>query len=85
MTVAVNKRQISIVLNGREVSVPEGATVAAALLQHGESSRVSVSGEARQPLCGIGVCFECRATVNERAHQLTCQIVCVAGMVVETK
>lgn len=78
---AINER-IVISVNGRQVEVPRGATVAAALLQHGAYSRVSVSGENRQPLCGMGICFECRAMVDGRAHQLTCQLVCEPGMVV---
>lgn len=85
MTLAVNKQQILIVLNGREVTVPEGASVAAALLAHGACSRISVKGEKRQPLCGMGICFECRASVDGRAHQLTCQLVCEPGMVVVTE
>ncbi|MFC5863334.1 (2Fe-2S)-binding protein [Acidicapsa dinghuensis] len=79
------KEGTAISLNGRIVEVPKGATVAAALLQHGAGSRVSISGEARQPLCGMGICFECRASVNGRAHQLTCQLVCEPGMVVVTE
>lgn len=79
------KEGIAISLNGRMVEAPKGATVAAVLLQHGAGSRVSVSGEKRQPLCGMGICFECRATVDGRAHQLTCQLVCRPGMVVVTE
>ncbi len=82
--IAVNKC-IAISLNGRPVEVPTGATVAAALLQHGASSRVSVSGEKRQPLCGMGICFECRATVDGQPHLLTCQLLCKPEMVVVTE
>jgi sarcosine oxidase subunit alpha len=79
------KERIAICLNGREIEVPKGATVAAALLQYCANSRISVSGETRQPLCGMGICFECRATVDGRAHQLTCQLECEPGMVVVTE
>jgi sarcosine oxidase subunit alpha len=49
-----------------------------------EPCRFSVRGEARGPLCGMGICMECRATVNGVAHRRTCQLVCVAGMEVVT-
>jgi sarcosine oxidase subunit alpha len=81
---AVNE-YIAISLNGRPVEVPKGSTVASALLQHGASSRISVSGEKRQPLCGMGICFECRAMVDGQPHQLTCQLVCRPGMAVVTE
>lgn len=43
-------------------------------------SRCSVSGQARAPLCGMGVCFECRVKVDGVAHQRACQIVVRDGM-----
>ncbi len=36
--------------------------------------RLSVTGEARAPLCGMGICFECRVTINGQAHSRSCQI-----------
>lgn len=85
MSQSAVKERIVISLNGYHVEVPKGASVAAAMLLHGANSRISVSGEKRQPLCGMGVCFECRAIVDGRAHQLTCQLVCKPGMVVMTE
>jgi hypothetical protein len=59
--------------------------VSAAVALAGESAfRVSVSGEARGPLCGMGICFECRVTIDGRAHQRACQILCQPGMQVWT-
>ena len=46
--------------------------------------RKSVSGALRGPLCGMGICFECRATIDRRAHQRSCQILCRAGMEIQT-
>ena len=66
------------------MTVGTGSTVAAAILQAGSRSRTSVCGEARQPLCGMGICYECRATVDGHPHQRTCQIVCREGMQVVT-
>lgn len=75
---------LSITLDGRPVRVAHGTTVAAAILQSGARSRTSVRGEARQPLCGMGICYECRAQVDGRVHERTCQVVCREGMEVVT-
>jgi sarcosine oxidase subunit alpha len=66
------------------MNVAAGTTVAAAILQAGTKSRTSVRGDARQPLCGMGICYECRAQVDGRMHQRTCQIVCCPGMEIVT-
>lgn len=62
-----------VTVNGREVEVAEGVSVAAAALNAGmDALRVSVTGEPRGPVCGMGVCFECRATVDGVEHRRTC-------------
>lgn len=72
-------------INGESVHVVEGATVAAALINHGKSTfRRSVSGEPRGPLCGMGICHECRVTIDGLAHQKSCQVLCQPGMEVST-
>jgi hypothetical protein len=76
---------ITVFLNGAAVSVAAGTTVAAAMFNAGLPCRTSVRGEARAALCGMGICFECRATVDGRAHQRTCQLPCREGMLVETQ
>ena len=75
----------SITVNGKPFRVAAGTTVAAAILNAGEPGRVSVQGEPRGPLCGMGICMECRATVNGAPHARTCQMLCVAGMEVLTE
>jgi hypothetical protein len=69
-------------LNGRPMSVPAGMTVAAAILEAGSASRRSIHCEPRQPLCGMGICYECRARIDGEVHQRTCQILCRPGMTV---
>lgn len=65
--------------------VDEGTTVAAAILATNESAfRRSVSGEPRGPLCGMGICFECRVTINGIAHQRSCNILVREGLEVTT-
>ncbi len=56
---------IRIFVNGAVREVPVGVSLAAALLNAGHATfRRSVGGEARGPICGMGVCFECRVTLD---------------------
>jgi D-hydroxyproline dehydrogenase subunit gamma len=75
---------IPLAVNGISLTVSPGTTVAAAILMTGSPTRISVTGEPRGPLCGMGICFECRATIDGCAHQRTCQILCESGMDVRT-
>lgn len=75
---------IALTINGLRSEVAEGTTIAAAMLLAGQACRVSVTGEARTALCGMGICFECRAVVDGVPHRRTCQMMCTAGMTVET-
>ncbi|MDB6047811.1 MAG: (2Fe-2S)-binding protein [Pseudomonas sp.] len=76
---------IELQINRVSVRVANGTTVAAALYLGADGiSRLSVSGEARAPLCGMGVCQECRVTIDGR-RRLACQTLCLNGMSVETR
>ncbi len=76
---------IALTINGSPVFVSIGTSVAAAILISGETSfRRSVSGEARGPLCGMGICFECRVSIDGLAHCLACQTLCRERMEVRT-
>ncbi|MEI7899072.1 MAG: (2Fe-2S)-binding protein [bacterium] len=76
---------VTILVNGKPLSVRSGTVVAAALAQAGITRfRRSVQGEARGPLCGMGVCFECRVTINGEPHCRSCLTLCEAGMDVRT-
>jgi len=72
---------ITLTIDGRGTTVAAGSTVAAAIAG---VTRRSVSGQLRAPLCGMGVCQECRVTINGRAHVLSCQTLCQLGMDVQT-
>ena len=74
----------SVTINGATNRVVRGTTVAAAMLLAEQPSRISVTGEPRGALCGMGICFECRAVVNGIPHRRTCQILCEQDMTVET-
>jgi D-hydroxyproline dehydrogenase subunit gamma len=76
---------VTLSVNGTAVTVPSGAMVSTAVAMAGVSLyRRSVTGEPRAPLCGMGICFECRVTINSRAHCRSCQVVCQPGMEVRT-
>jgi predicted molibdopterin-dependent oxidoreductase YjgC len=77
-------QSFSITVDGRPLQVAPGTTIAAAILQANTISRTSVNGQPRQPLCGMGICYECRAQVDGRPHQRTCQVLCSPGMQVVT-
>ncbi|HEY2157512.1 MAG TPA: (2Fe-2S)-binding protein [Isosphaeraceae bacterium] len=76
---------IHLTIDGRPLEVPPGTTIAAAVLMANHSAfRRSVSGQPRGPLCGMGVCFECRVTVDGEPHRRTCQALARDGMEVVT-
>ena len=76
---------VTLTVNGISVRVPEGTTVAAAVARSGQTFfHHSVTGEPRAPLCGMGICFECRVRIDGRAHQRSCQTLCQTGMEVHT-
>jgi predicted molibdopterin-dependent oxidoreductase YjgC len=74
-----------VTVDGRAVEMEEGASVVAALvLADRLCTRLSVSGEPRFALCGMGQCQECRVTIDGQPHRLACMAVCRAGMAVLT-
>lgn len=76
---------VTLSINGVPITVAAGSAVAIAVMLSGAASfQRSVNGEPRGPLCGIGVCFECRVTIDGRAHCRSCQIPCQTGMDVRT-
>ena len=86
---------ITLNVDGQRVSVARGSSVVAAvalaagmLKGRTDSSAVitrrSVSRALRGPLCGMGVCQECRVTIDGVRHRLACQTLCEAGMDVVT-
>ena len=76
---------VEITVNGRTIRATENASVATTLLDAGIAAfRVSPSGEPRAPVCGMGVCFECRVTIDGVPHQRSCMIKVHPGMTVVT-
>ncbi|MFZ0816998.1 MAG: (2Fe-2S)-binding protein [Candidatus Sulfotelmatobacter sp.] len=77
--------QVTLTINGMSIVVPSAATVAVAMMIAGQACRTSVNGEPRGPLCGMGICFECRVTIDGRVHCRSCQVLCEQGMEVNTE
>ena len=75
----------AIRVDGEPVEARAGMSVAAALMRAGIACRTSVRGEPRAPLCGMGICFECVATVDGDPLRRTCQLACRAGMEIATR
>jgi len=76
---------VQLRINGRAVAVPPGTVLAAAIAAAGVTQfRRSVSGQPRRPVCGMGVCMECRVTINGQTHRRSCQTPCEPGMEVRT-
>ncbi|MFM0074695.1 (2Fe-2S)-binding protein [Paraburkholderia sediminicola] len=77
--------RVHLTIDGRSIEVEAGTIVAAALVMVGAGgTRTSVSGQPRAALCGMGVCQECRVTIDGRPHALACQTLCREGQVVCT-
>lgn len=76
---------IRIRVDGELVEVRPGTTVAAAVIASGRTGfRRALAGQLRGPLCGMGICFECRVRIDGHDHQRSCMIPCVDGMEVTT-
>jgi predicted molibdopterin-dependent oxidoreductase YjgC len=81
----VSTNAIQITVNGRPVAAQSGISVASALLNADEQCfRISERGQPRAPLCGMGVCYECRVMIDDVANQRACMIQVRAGMRVTT-
>lgn len=72
---------VLIRVNGREVRVSADVSLAAALLALGETAfRRSATGSPRGPVCGMGICYECRVTVNGVPQVRACMQPVTAGL-----
>lgn len=76
---------VTISVNGSPLQAPAGALLASVLMNHGLATfRASPTGSPRGPLCGMGICQECRATVNGVAQTRTCTVPVAEGLQVRT-
>lgn len=78
--------RFEIVVDGRALQVEAGNSVAAALHNAGlPVTRRSVTGEPRGPLCAMGICFECRVTIDGEPQRRACVETCRPGMRIATE
>ena len=84
----IDGARVRLQVDGVTLEVACGATVAAAIEQAAAGVparyRRAVRGGARAALCGMGVCHECRVSIDGVAHRLACMTRCVPGMVIST-
>ena len=73
---------VKIRIEGKEITVPIGETVAAAMLTAGfEYARTTVvSGTHRAPYCMMGACFDCLVEIDGIPNQQACQTLVREGM-----
>jgi hypothetical protein len=73
---------IAVVVEGRAVLVPAGASAAAAVLMAGLSSirETPVGASERAPYCMMGICFDCLAEIDGAANRQSCMVLARPGM-----
>lgn len=79
---------VRIIVDDVPLSVPVRRTVAAALMLEGRQAGWRVTrraGAERGLFCGIGVCYDCLATVDGRPGLRTCLVQVADGMDVRTE
>lgn len=78
---------IAILVDDHVVQAYAGESVMAALVASGRICfrRTTRRKEPRGPYCGIGICFDCVMTIDDRSNVRTCQTPVRAGMRVETQ
>lgn len=79
-------RRVTIKLDGKPIEAYEGETVASALLASGHFvlRYTQAGGKPRGIYCGIGLCYECRVTVDGAAAQRACLVPVREGMHIRT-
>lgn len=78
----LNTPTVTVNIEGSDVRVPVGETVAAAVLVHnlGYTRTTPISGTPRAPLCMMGVCFECLMEIDGLPNTQACQVQVTEGM-----
>ncbi len=73
---------VEVLVEGRAVLVPEGASAAAAVLVAGLPAirETPVKGSPRLPYCMMGICFDCLAEIDGVANRQACMVTVAPGM-----
>jgi len=76
---------LTVRVDGKPVQLARGTTALAAIGLAGTwITRISVTGQPRSALCGMGICQECRVTIDGLPHQRACMIAAREGMDIRT-
>ena len=72
---------VAVMVEGRKIGVPIGASAAAAVLAAGfDSIRETAGGSERMPYCMMGVCFDCLAEIDGVPNRQSCMVEVQEGM-----
>lgn len=78
----LERRAVTLQVQGRPITAREGDTLAIALLNAGVTPfrQTPVTGQPRAPLCLMGVCFDCLVEVDGRQNVQSCMVEVSDGM-----
>lgn len=84
---ADNAPQVTLKINGRQITAAAGQTVWAAMALCGQhvTRRAALSGKDRSAYCAMGVCFECMVDIDGLPNQQACLRRVAEGMTVATQ
>jgi hypothetical protein len=76
---------VEVFVEGCAVTMPRGASAAAALLAAGLDAirETPVSGAKRGPYCLMGLCFDCLAEIDSVPNRQSCMVTVAPGMRIE--
>ncbi|MDD6088643.1 MAG: (2Fe-2S)-binding protein [Desulfovibrionaceae bacterium] len=75
---------VRIILDGTEMSVPAGISVAAAVFRCRQRTGMHPDGSPMSPYCFSGSCFGCLMEINGEPNIRSCRVTVQNGMIVKT-
>jgi D-hydroxyproline dehydrogenase subunit gamma len=78
--------EVTLTVDGQAVTAIRGTSLTGVLRQAGvwRTRTHLVTGEARGPFCGMGICFECEVRVDDQPPVRACLVRVEAGQTVTT-
>ncbi|WP_222618414.1 (2Fe-2S)-binding protein [Nakamurella sp. PAMC28650] len=85
--IPISREQITFSFDGEAIPAVSGQSIGAALIAAGHRSwrRTRFDDAPRGIFCGIGICFDCLVTVNDRPSRRACLVEVRPGDVVSTQ
>lgn len=83
----MSKPGIEFRFDGEQITAAPGQSIGAALIAAGHRSwrRTRFDDAPRGIFCGIGICFDCLVTVNDRSNRRACLVEAQPGDFVSTQ